>query len=277
MTSHLKIGGCVVFWKIGEFTRRSVLVDALSNEGMDASVPEPRTGAACLRDALGDTFPKKQSYKIFPKKVKDAFEVVSVKYNDTDDNSYETVLNVSIDKDDCITVRPYSFTIKGHIEDNFRKQLGRLRTANVGQMLVSHCNALNGTCLRPAGGLYWLPPSAMRSMKLMADAVSAAANVQGGNTVYFLTHEMNEDAVRAIRDAISDEVLAESARIHDEIVSGELGGRALKARASQAEALRVKIKSYDSILDCGLSYLKASVDKAEAAIAAGAVLEGAGA
>lgn len=278
MSGHLRIGGSVVFWKVGEYTRRQVLLDELSRHDLQRVVPEPRTPAACLRDALGDTFPKKQAFKIFPKKQKDAFEIVAVKYHEEgQDNEYVKVYETKIDKEERITLSPYNWTVLDILQGNYRKQLGLLRTAGVGQMLVNYCNEVQGTCLRPTGGLYWLPPDVVPRMKLVGAAVERAALAQGANVVYYLTHNMDEDAVRAVRDAITEEVLAASRRLYDEITSGEIGDRALKARVNEAQLVREKILAYEELLGCGLAHLKEAVGKAEGAVAAGAILEGAGA
>jgi hypothetical protein len=83
---------------------------------------------------------------------------------------------------------------------------------------------------------------------------------------------MDADAVRAVRDAVVAEVQAEASRIHDEVLSGELGGRALDTRRSRARELQEKISLYEHLLDVGLEGLHAAVDRADQAAAAAVLL-----
>jgi hypothetical protein len=109
---------------------------------------------------------------------------------------------------------------------------------------------------------------------LVGEAVEASA-VGGKHSVYYIRHDMDADAVRAVRDAIVAEITQESKRIHEEILSGELGERALAYRAEEAEALRKKIALYEDLLDTGLEDLRQGLDLAEQGVAAAAI-QGAG-
>jgi hypothetical protein len=90
--------------------------------------------------------------------------------------------------------------------------------------------------------------------------------------VYVLRHRMDADAVRAVRDAVVAEVQAEATRIHDEVMTGELGGRGLQTRRARAGQLREKISLYEHLLDVGLEGLRAAVDQADQAVAAAVLL-----
>jgi hypothetical protein len=83
---------------------------------------------------------------------------------------------------------------------------------------------------------------------------------------------MDADAVRAVTDAIVSEINVEAGHIHDEVMAGELGERALEHRREQAACLRQKVVLYEELLDVGLSGLHQAVDRADQAAAAAALL-----
>jgi hypothetical protein len=144
-----------------------------------------------------------------------------------------------------------------------------LHTSQVSTALVAVLDALSGTRLRPSGGLYWLPARQLDERQRAVSAVESAAEGKP-SAVYVLRHRL--DAVRAVRDAIVAEVQAESARIHDEVVGGELGSRALETRRSEAGQLRQKIALYEGLLNVGLEGLYHAVDRADQAVAAAVLL-----
>jgi hypothetical protein len=110
----------------------------------------------------------------------------------------------------------------------------------------------------------------------VARAVEAAADGKP-SAVYLLRHRMDADAVRAVRDAVVAEVQGEAARIRDEVQAGDLGGRALETRKSQAAELRAKVNLYEDLLHVGLTGLHKAVDAADQAAATAALLLGASA
>jgi hypothetical protein len=83
---------------------------------------------------------------------------------------------------------------------------------------------------------------------------------------------MDAEAVRAVTDAIITEIQIEAGRIHEEVMTGELGERALEHRREQAAGLRQKVVLYEELLDVGLSGLHHAVDRADQAAAAAVLL-----
>jgi hypothetical protein len=157
------------------------------------------------------------------------------------------------------------------VRDAYRRHLGLLHTSQVSNALVAVLDALSGTRLRPSGGLYWLPAHRLDDWQRAVSAVDSAAEGKP-SAVYVLRHRLDADAVRAVRDAIVAEVQAESSRIHDEVVGGELGSRALETRRNEAGQLRQKIALYENLLNVGLEGLYRAVDRADQAVAAAVLL-----
>jgi hypothetical protein len=169
-----------------------------------------------------------------------------------------------------ISFTPYDDRAQA-IVDAFNAHLGMLRTAQVSAALVEVLDRLGGTRLRPTGAIYWLPEHRLKDWQAVAKAVEGAG-VGRPSAVYILRHQLDEDAIRAVRDAIVAEVSGEALRIDQEVSSGELGERALDHRKAQAEELRKKIQQYEDILGIGLQSLHKAVDQAEQAACKAAIL-----
>ena len=148
---------------------------------------------------------------------------------------------------------------------------GLLGAGQVGACLVSVVEGLGGTRLRPSGGIYWLPEHLLATWSALAQVVEGAAAFSK-HAVYTMRNAMDADAVRAVRDAICHEVLAEAGRLKDEIRSGELGERAVEGRKAQAAELRKKVDLYEGLLNVGLTELKKACEDAELAEATATIL-----
>jgi hypothetical protein len=155
--------------------------------------------------------------------------------------------------------------------DAFRRFQGRLTGQQVGAALVRVLYSLGGTRLRPTGGVYWLPGDQVDTWERTTEAVGLSAD--GGRSIgYCITHELDEAAVLAVRDALVAEVTAETRRIAAEIQSGELGERAIDSRRAEAARLKLKVVSYEGMLNVALDELKKGLDSIEQSQALAALL-----
>jgi hypothetical protein len=272
LEQKLPLGGLITYWQLADLTQRSLLKDAFEAAGLDRFVPDPRPPAGALRDALEEVCGGSRTL-IRPLQTRDGFAVVREERGDEyRGNSYEVSLTAKID--------PETNAIRFHPQDDrapkiveaFNRNLGLLRQHQVSKALVDLLKDLGGTThLRPTGGIYWLPDSKLVEWQRAALAVERAA-YEKASAVYVIRHQLDADAIRAVRDAIVAEVLTEAKRIQDEVVSGELGERALERRRLEAEALREKIGLYEELLDTGLEGLRRAVEDADQAAAAAVLL-----
>ena len=156
----------------------------------------------------------------------------------------------------------------------YETQLGRVSASQLSFSLVKIVEYLGGTRLRPSGAVYWIPGPKLDEWSQVAQAIEQAAEVRP-SAVYVLRHKLDADAVRAVRDALVAEVQDEATRIRDEVLSGELGGRALVTRKNQVCGLRSKVLLYEEILEVGLNGLHKAIDEADqAAVTAAIMLSG---
>jgi hypothetical protein len=153
----------------------------------------------------------------------------------------------------------------------YRKHAARIPASQLSAALVKVVESLGGIRLRPTGAVYWVPGHQLAAWSEIAHAVELAAEGRP-SAVYVLRHRLDGDAVRAIRDAVVAEVASDAARIQDEVLTGDLGNRALETRKRQTSELRAKVLLYEDLLSVGLEGLHRAIDAADQAAASAAIL-----
>jgi hypothetical protein len=282
----LDVGGGVIFWTLSEWTARHLLHPALEALGLGAQTPAPRQPSACLRDALTEVFTGSRLL-IRPLSRRDGFVVVREERGQ-DCNTYNQELlarilstngngnghagnpTTLVNGEASIEFQPIHARSQ-EVMDAFRKQQGLLHREQVSTCLVALIEIMGGTRLRPTGAIYWLPGHRLDEWLAVARAVEQAPH-QGTSSVYLFRNRMDAEAIRAIQDAVVAEVQGEAARLQGEILSGELGERALETRRQQARELRQKVNLYEELLNTGLGQLHGVVDQADQAAAAALLL-----
>lgn len=266
----IRVDGCVVFWSLSEWSRLSTLHDGLKDIGKSAFAPEPRTPAAAIHDALKKTFP---DHLIQPLKKRDAYEVRTIERGD-DENEYRMLHTIALREENGtikIAISPFDREIGNRLASSFNDYLGMVRCSQVTQTLTGVISSLGGTTLRPRGSIYWLPGRVMDEWNAVAEVAERAA-IRQSSKCYIIKHQMDGDALRAVRDAIIAEVESEVLRIETEIQSGELGDRALENRKNQANDLHDKVKLYEELLRTGLPQLHEALDRTESSAAQAALM-----
>jgi hypothetical protein len=213
-----------------------------------------------------------------PTKEKDGFWVVEEERRETalGGNAYQVNLTARINfNTSFIAFDPIDDRAQKIVE-SYNEHLGLLRSAQVSSALVALLDDLGGTRLRPTGGVYWLPEAKVETWAEIGQVIEGAGHGVV-NALYLIRHDLDADAVRAVRDAIVAEVSAEAARISQEVNDGGLGERALEHRKEQALGLRSKIELYEELLDCGLEALRRTVDDTEQTVATAALMASASA
>jgi hypothetical protein len=268
--NHLDVGGAVVFWSLAEWSDRNRLAARFSSLCLDWLVPDPRPAPAALRAALEEVFAGPRML-IRPLASKDGFAVVR-EDRGLASNQYQTQLTARVvgSTPPSLTFDPWDSRALA-VEGSYRTHLERVSAMQVSATLVRLVEWLGGTRLRPGGSVYWLPGHRLDDFARAAEAVEDSADGKPGG-VYLLRHRMDADAVRAVRDAVIAEVHAEAGRIKEEVLTGELGTKALETRQKQAAELREKVSLYEDLLSVGLKGLHRAVDEADQAAATAALM-----
>jgi hypothetical protein len=261
-------GGLVVFWTLAEFTDRNRLMAGWTRAGFNHAVPEQRANVSVLKDALNETFAGSR-FLVRPLATRNGFAVVREDRGE-ESNNYAPVLTAKVFGGESPI---YAGDIGKADEVNaaYHRHLGRVASHQMSAALVKVLYELGGTRLRPSGSVYWLPGDRADSWDRVVAGFEEAAD--GGRSVgYTLRHDLDADAVVAVRDAICHEVKTEAARLSQDILSGDLGEKAIETRKKEAGQLRRKVAEYEHLLGVGLDHLKKTLDAVEQADATATLL-----
>jgi hypothetical protein len=243
-----------------------------ANIGLDKHVPPARSDANALRAALKDYCDRRadrrrgkdklvQSHK---RPSKHGFEVLDVERGE-EVNDYPMDFAAKMDDGRVVVTRGDAETHE--LQESFIAHKATLTGASVGQALVAVLAHLGGTALRPSGGVYWIAQEVVATWRSVAAAVQSAAKAENGNSVYMLRTLLDEEGIRAVKDAIVSEISEASQRLTEEIKSGDLGEQALTRRQIVAAALHARVIQYEAILGEALDTLHQVIRLAEEAAA----------
>lgn len=261
--------GLITFWSLCESFNRQTLQANLHAAGFPGLMPDVRANVTVLRDALTEAFAKTRVL-VRPLAAKNGFAVVR-EDRGADENAYAPVLTAKVFDGRADPV--FAGGDQARIDDvtrTYHRLKDRVTLNQVTTALIKGLDQLRGTRLRPSGGVYWLPGDKVGDWQAISQAFETAA--EGRAVVYRVEHDLSPEAVVAIRDGLVGEVMSEARRLHEEIMSGELGDRALETRKNEAAALRDKVSEYERILGVGLAHLKKTLDSVEQTNATAAVL-----
>jgi hypothetical protein len=266
---------------------RDSLIEAIGKD-MECHVPKNRTDESALNAALaaysvflrGDS---ERDYIVQPHtdRSKNGFEVALVKRRDSI-NEYEPLFTARCAKSDGVLTGLEIVPARDHlglvvhsvdrtkIAEAFMANKRMLPQHAVGAALKSIATVYcDGVSLRPTGGIYSIPPNRVDAWREIADKFEG---LDAGVCVYQLEYEFDEDAVRAVRDALTHEVAVEVDRICDSVTEG-IGRRALNNRKAESIALRRKIHRYETLLGETLTALESAARTAESSAATALLAE----
>lgn len=260
-TQSVSFEGGVTYWTLtSKLTQRDALLAELKLSGLEKFCPRTPTAEWCAKKAL-----KKLSNRddlVRPLEAKDGFSLVN-EWRGQDENSYRHALSVKLEADGKAVFNPESLKPVGW-DETFASLRGSVPPGKMGQSLTALVYHLGGIALRQSGGVYWLPSTSMSGWRSMARALSRAS---GGNSViYVIKHKMDEASMRAVRDAVVEDVGGEVERIHKEVMNGELGKKALELRTARAKVLCMQVENYEKYVSCSLTSLRDSLNKLQTAL-----------
>jgi hypothetical protein len=247
-------GGAVTFWRLAAQLRLDAIKDGLAELGLQDHSPSPRSSLACLRDAISAILARdKKKNMLVPLDDKSGYAVIAAEGDGgmTVGNLWGKVVYVVKIQDNLLAMEPHDARVLSEIEDLFRASQGMISAPVAGKCLVDICKLLNGTCLRPSGGIYWMHESVLDLWGHVAQ-VFAKASEDGKSVVYLIRHSLDMDSVRAVCDSMIQEATSQLETIRAEITSGELGEQALQHREKLAEQIATKLREYEGYL--GVSF-----------------------
>lgn len=274
----LRVDGVVTFWTAAMHVRRKELLHNLEQIDLGGFAPQPRTSMAALKDALEEMFPN-NTHRVERLRDRNAYEIIEIERGEQK-NDYRHHLWVGIKAvgdQRLVEVKPFDAATAQRVADAFNKHLGLVRANDVSNAMLRILASLSGIAIKPGGHVYWIPAASLERWRQVAAAVEGATGLPKGSTVEMVQHRLDPDSVRTVRNGIVAEITSETNRINDEIMSGDLGKRALEARQVECATLRQKIRVYEGILDTGLESLRERLLQAEESAAAAELILASGA
>lgn len=255
--------GYSVFWVMTSPLDRQKLEDGLKAYGLERFCPNERTDYDALVEAYKAMY-RGADFDIVARRdrQKDGVEVIRVKRGSNGAaNGYalEVACRVVDRKVEVLAEQ----TDLPKLQGLYDAAKAVISCNAVGTMLSQIVTAMKGTALRPTGGFYWVHPTTLSVFKAVEHAITNAVAGEGRTDLYLMSLQMTTDTARAVRDALIDEVMAETRKIAEEIDSGDCGERALESRKKRALALESKVKEYEQILNEALPALHAACEETE--------------
>ncbi len=264
-------GGVLAFWSLAEFSDRETVLQGWGAADLAAFVPEPLPPVTILRDALAAVAAGPRTL-VRPLAKRTGWAVVREDRGESG-NAYTHLARAEVSEGGSVVVVPgtgWDPPMTDKVMAAYAAMEGKVPAARLSAALVDVVCALGGVRLRPNGGLYFLPAARVGRWREAAEVAERAGG--GRSRCYLMQQEWTPDTVRAVRDAVTADVEAEAARLSADILSGELGEKALAARAREAAALRRKVGEFEHVLGVGLEALAALVDRVGTAHLAGELL-----
>lgn len=262
----IPLTGGVVFWSLGGATDFQKLLDGMTDAGFQQCAPDRVTIPEACKAGLTDLYGEKRTL-IRPLPNGNGYAVVdeTAGIGKALDHAIRIVAKWPMTG----TASVQNMQINGpwgesqKIIDAIDKQLDVLPHNKVSSGLVAVVRALGGVPLKPAGGVYWLPPRALAAWHAVGHAVEAAGP---GNLVQTMSVLLDDAGIRAAVEAIRTDIGTEIAALQEQAALGGDNKRSVRVRQEKAERLLDRVKDYEQILGVALTELRDGIDATQVVI-----------
>ncbi len=237
--------GTISYWRLSGQLNLYRLIGYWPQMGLDPkALPKPPGPAV----ALGRAVRMEAGPRMLVRPLKDGAIWAIVEETVTSPTSlgHRTLCIVGF-RDEPVFVREHATPTEyeamvARIRANFDRQKGELAPEDISAWMVRLAKKLNAVPLRDTGGIYFIPRKEADLWRRVATVVEAVSS----HSIFQIPAMRNDEAIRAITDAITQEADAAVSTIAEELTT--LGDRALKHRREACDALLAKIAEYDSLL-----------------------------
>lgn len=256
--------GATIWWRLEGDVDRRQLHQALRDLGYADRIPPTREPEVALRRAAANLRSKRRLLRPVRKGVWAIVEEQVLA--DKDSLKHWEGPTVSLDKIGRPSLRNATAEEARIVTDAYQYHLGALTTEDVSSWLIEQAERLGAVALRRGGGIYYMPPSGLTAWGRI---ISALTSVQMGHSVYKVpTVKMTADGARAILDSLEEELHSTVDHVGSELITGELGTRALETREAKSRDLLLKVRQFESLLGSKLDGLIGLVEKLQTDIVA---------
>ena len=267
--------GCMCFWDASDCVAEALKDDLRAlGAGLEAFAPKPRTEESALGMALKDVGQllvktgkiawSKRSRLMTERKAArgDGVELVKVVKHGSVENDYEVLLTARVEQGSLrVTHGWLDSSDRLFLLERWESYCQQTAGASVGRSLVDIIKCLHGTCVRPVGGVYYLPEGEVA----LWDQVIGVYE-KHGSTVTRAKVVMDDKAARSIKKAVVDELSMEAAELLDDLMRNDIRDETVKRRLRKAKELRSKCVLYEEVLSdtlAGVHTLLDSVEKSQ--------------
>jgi hypothetical protein len=277
------VNGAFVYWDAG-VTEHSVILPKLIDLGLDHLAPSKRTPNEALAKALkdygeqeiakickgNDTERVKRTALVQPRlsQDKNGLELLTVTRK-AGPNDYDQLLSAKVDPlTDVVEITDGWAPIHA-IQESYNAYRRQCSGSQVGQSLVSILKYYHATCVRAAGGLYYLPDDLVDDWDMVAEAFEHSSKE---NLIHRVKIVMDENAARTVRFAITQELVKAAGEIAEDLktISKDT---AIELRQARADGLRKKCERYKRVLSDDLVEVEAVLNMAEVALNAATAVQ----
>ena len=261
------VSGAFVYWDAG-VTSQSVIHAKLEAIGLESFTPSCRTNNEALAAALMDygnseiaKMPGTPGEKVKRKVIvqprlsqeENGLELVRVDRK-IGPNDYDTICAAKIENGNVVVTDGYA--PMWELQQSYDVYKAECTGSSVGQALVELLKHYHATCVRAAGGLYYLPDDVVDDWDLVSQAFETASK---SNMIHRVRIVMDENAARTVRAAITQELVKDAGGIMEDLKTLQKDS-AIDNRRSRARMLREKARQYESILQDTLLEVNAVLD-----------------
>lgn len=205
-TKQIPYNGSVTFWSAFG-TEHAKISAALAAEGISEYCPRPRTDTSALKIAMEQfgqsQCPVGQDWEVAPLQQPgtNGYELVYVQRGTTH-NQRQHVVSAAV-SNGIVTITSGDQTGWGLIQRHYHAVKAMVTPDAVGKCLVQIATQkLDGLCLRPNGGLYWVPDVHCDMWERYAGVVEKAT----GSVVTTAAWEANASTIGRIRESLLADV-----------------------------------------------------------------------
>ena len=160
----------------------------------------------------------------------------------------------------------------------YTKMLKTICPSAIGAWLARRAEDLGGVSLRPAGGIYWMPPSGCDAWCGLCDAVEAAYD--RGASMYRIKHQLDAPTARGVVERVRGMLNEELDSLEGRVFNN--GGEAPSKRTvnsvnARLDEMMSDVEEYEACLEAALGDVRARVEKARQTRAVGEMLIASGA
>lgn len=263
------IAGGIVYWSLSGTIDYGRLVDELQLRGIEESeapdLPSPRTALSrAVKDAMHNPFVPGD----FVRRHGGAWWSVDAHTDGQGEPQYDPRWGVSLDA----VGRPVfhgnpSETTREQVLGSYANEMNSINHTDVSAWLLKTAAACDAVALRPSGGVYFVPRTALPEFMAYADALGAASFCR----VYKIPALHSDSAVDAVLDGLIEEVESFVTTTHAQVEAGEHGEAYYRNRSAAAERMTEKVERFEALLGRKLEGLHENLQNLHSAAVAAAL------